>query len=399
MATSARIATALACALASLLSASASPAQATAPGQPATVTVRVEGLTTTLLAPAQVTTTGVPVIKDGHEAHSCAGTSGAGALQLATGGSWNGTWFESQNEYSVETILGESHVFESGAPANYFWSFWLDDKESSVGVCAAQLNQGDRLLFFPSCFGSACPPEPIPLEIEAPASAEAGAPFGVTVKGFQPGGTGNPVAGATIAVEGASTTTDAVGHATLTLAAPGEPTLRASAPNAVRTETTICVHHGSDGRCGTSVPSPSAPVLSPHAPASAPANQARYTGPFAVVASESGLGEGRVYEHGHAPRLLAGAVSAHTAVLGVSISLRRRFHGRCYAYDGTSERLVRTRCFHDSFFAVSSSSSFSYLLPFALPRGRYVFDIEATDAWGNHTTLARGTSRTVFYVG
>ena len=59
---------------------------------------------------------------------------------------------------------------------------------------------------------------------------------------------------------------------------------------------------------------------------------------------------------------------------------------------------MRARCGHDALFAVSSSSSFSYLLPFQLPRGRYVFDIEATDAWGNRTALARGTSRTVFYV-
>jgi hypothetical protein len=60
---------------------------------------------------------------------------------------------------------------------------------------------------------------------------------------------------------------------------------------------------------------------------------------------------------------------------------------------------VRARCGRDAYFPVSSSASFSYLLPSSLPRGRYVFDIQALDAWGNHTTLARGTSRTVFYVG
>jgi hypothetical protein len=37
-------------------------------------------------------------------------------------------------------------------------------------------------------------------------------------------------------------------------------------------------------------------------------------------------------------------------------------------------------------------------MPFALGRGEYVLDIEATDAAGNHTTLARGTSRIRFYV-
>jgi hypothetical protein len=375
-----------------LCAASAATARA---ASPATVTVRVEGLTHTLLPPTQVTTTAAPVIKDGNEAHVCSGTSGAGALELATGGSWNGTWFESQHEYSVETILGESHIFESGAPANYFWNFWLDDRESSLGACGAQLNQGDRLLFYPSCFGSACPPTPTPLEIEAPPSAEAGVPVTVTVRRYEPSGSSTPVAGAAVAVEGASTNTNPSGQATVTLAAPGEPTLRVSAENAVRSEVTICVHHGNDGRCGTTAPSsPAATVKAlPET-----IRTARYTGPFALVASASDLLEGHTYRRGRAPRLLAGTVSAHTSILGVSISLRRSSGGRCYTYDGASERFAHARCWHDAFFAVSSSSSFSYLLPLALPRGRYVFDIEATDAWGNHTTLARGSSRIVFHV-
>jgi hypothetical protein len=47
---------------------------------------------------------------------------------------------------------------------------------------------------------------------------------------------------------------------------------------------------------------------------------------------------------------------------------------------------------------VSSNALFSYFLPFALSPGRYVLDTEATDVAGNHTSLARGTSRIVFYV-
>ena len=398
MSTSARLSRPLAraCVLAALLCASAAVAHGVPVARAVTATVRVEGLTHTLLASAQVSTGSTPVIKDGNPAHSCPGVSAGGALELATGGSWGGAWFESQHEYSVETILGESHIFESGAPANYFWSFWLDDSEASVGVCGAQLRQGDRLLFFPSCFGSACPPSPQPLEIEAPASVEAGVAFPVTVMAYEASGQAAPAAGATVAAEGAHAVTDSSGHATVTLATGGEQELRVSATNAVRTEVAVCVHHGNDGRCGTTAPSPATALPAPSA--APPASQLRYTGPFAVVASQSGLGEDRSYRHGNTPRLLAGSVSAHTSVLNVSISLRRSFHGRCWAYNGSSERLVRARCGHDALFAVSSSSSFSYLLPFQLPRGRYVFDIEATDAWGNRTALARGTSRTVFYV-
>jgi hypothetical protein len=82
----------------------------------------------------------------------------------------------------------------------------------------------------------------------------------------------------------------------------------------------------------------------------------------------------------------------------VSLELRRRFRGHCSSYDGTRELFIPARCGHGRFFKVSSSSSFSYLLPAALAPGRYVLDIEATDVAGNRTSLARGTSRIVFYV-
>src|ERR1700760_3075512 len=46
---------------------------------PANVTVRVEGISQTLLAPTAVTTNGTPVEKDGNKEHTCAGGSAAGA--------------------------------------------------------------------------------------------------------------------------------------------------------------------------------------------------------------------------------------------------------------------------------------------------------------------------------
>ena len=49
------------------------------------------------------------------ELTACTGTSAAGALELATSGSWSGAYFSGLG-YSVETILGETHEFEFGAP-------------------------------------------------------------------------------------------------------------------------------------------------------------------------------------------------------------------------------------------------------------------------------------------
>ena len=230
----------------------ASLAQAAAP---ATVTVRVEGLNQTLLGATTVTTNETPVVKDGNPSDSCSGSSAAGALEQATSGSWNGEWFSGIG-YSVETILGETHAFEPGVPANYFWSYWLDNKDSSIGICSGEVSSGDSLLFFPECFSESepnpCPAAPDPLGVQAPAVAEAGAPFSVTVVSYANAtGVSSPAVGALVSGGGSEATTNSSGVATLSLASAGNVSLHVSAANSVRTEANVCVHKGNDGNCGT----------------------------------------------------------------------------------------------------------------------------------------------------
>jgi hypothetical protein len=364
---------------------------------PATVTVRVEGLNETLLPATRVTTTTTPVVKDGNSADSCPGTSALGALELATSGNWSGPWESGFSQYEIFAIEGESHVFEAGAAANYFWSFWSAHTESFVGACEASPETGQEILFFPSCYGEACPPnQALPLGLEAPAVANVGERVPLTVDEYSSAGTPSPVAGATIAGAAEPVKTAAGGHATVAFSAPGSYTLRASAPELVRTEATICVHNGNDGNCGTTKPSTPGSTTSTAAGGVLPF--VAYKGPFALVAHASGPIDGHVYSRRSAPRTLAGTIVAHTAVTAVSAKLRRRYRGRCSSYDGTRERFLSARCGSGSFFKLSSGGTFSYLLPSALAPGRYVFDIKATDEAGNVTTLARGSSRLVFYV-
>jgi hypothetical protein len=367
------------------------PGAAAQAAVPATVAVEVEGTSQTLLAPTSVTTTSTPVVKDGE--HACSGGSAAGALELATSGKWSGEWFGGFG-YSVETILGETHAFEPGAPANFFWSYWLNDKPSSAGICEGELSSNESILFFPECFSEtgACPAAPNPLGIAAPTSAERGAPVNVTVTSFaNANGEPSPAAGATVSGGGATATTDASGHATLVLTQTGNVQLQATAPQSVRSVTSVCVHSGSDGTCGTTGPSGSTATGTTVA---AP----EYKGPYAIVARAGGVIDGHVYARGRGPKVLSGAIATHAHVTAVELKLRRSYRGRCFAYDGKAERFKRAPCGVASFFDVGSSPSFSYLLPGALAPGRYVLDIEATDAAGNHTSLARGTSRIVFYV-
>ncbi len=375
--------------LATLALAGAPPALAGAP-----VTVRVEGLNQTLLGPTQVTTDATPVVKDANIEHSCSGASAAGALQLATGGSWGGEWFESLHGYSVETILGETHAFEPEAPANYFWSYWLDNKASSTGICEGELQAGQSILFFPECFSEtgACPPPPNPLGVSAPVAAQLGAPIGVTVTSYDNvSGAASPAAGAAVTGGGAGATTDSAGHATLAISQTGNVQLQVTAPGSVRTETTVCVHNGNDGTCGTT--SPSGVITAGPGIALEP-----YKGPYAVVAQATGVQDGHFYPRGRGPKVLSGTIATHTSVTSVGLKLRRSYRGRCFTYDGASERFKRAHCGEGSFFTVGSAPSFSYLLPAALAPGRYVLDVQASDAAGNRTTLARGTSRIVFYV-
>jgi len=253
------------------------PGAAAQAAAPATVTVEIEGASHTLLAPTSVTTTSTPVVKDGE--HSCSGGSAAGALELATSGSWNGEWFGGFG-YSAETILGETHAFEPGAAANFFWSYWLNDKPSSVGICEGELSSNESVLFFPECFSEtgACPASPNPLGIVAPANAERGSPVTVTVTSFaNANGNPSPAVGATVSGGGATATTDSTGHATLALTQTGNVQLQATAPQSVRSEATVCVHSGSDGTCGTAGPSGS---TASGTTAAAP----EYKGPYAIVA-------------------------------------------------------------------------------------------------------------------
>jgi hypothetical protein len=371
-------------------------AQTVLAGTPENVTVRVEGLTETKLLPTSATTTTTPVSKDENSADTCSGTSAIGALQLATAGNWSGPWEAEFNQYSIYTIEGETHEFEASSSANYYWSFWLDNKEATVGACEAELQAGDQVLFFPACYGAACPtPEPTPLGIQAPATANAGEPVNITVVQYNTKGEATPAVGANVGGGGTSAVTDSQGHATMKFAGDGTYTLRASsgfqAPLAIRTETTICVHEGNDGTCGTTVPSVSA----------TPKSLPQIVGPpLADVAMVGGVTNDHHYSRRKGPRILEGLVQvpAGGSLREVRISLQRRQGKRCQVFSGARAAFVHARCGARRFFAVGGAESFTYLLPAALPTGRYVYDIEAVNDAGSATKLVTGVSHVVFYV-
>ncbi|MGA8364847.1 MAG: hypothetical protein WB709_10040 [Solirubrobacteraceae bacterium] len=363
-----------------------------------TVTVRVEGASSTLLGRTTVTLN-VPEPVSG-----CPANSVAAAINLAVAGNWDHGEAGGSGGDFTQTILGETHAFTHEGDT---WAEWVNYKWGG-GICTDLLSEGDEVLMIADH-----EPEPTfaptvwPLVVTgAPSSVQVGVPFTVRVSEIrtpagtfaEPGqGTPTPVAGATVSGTGVvGGISDASGMVTVTLSSSGSFTLRASKGGDAPSATFIvCAHNGNDGTCGTQTAPGSSGSQSSAAGMS---NGAPYKGPYALVPHLSSLMEGHAYTHAHAPRVLSGSVLAHTTISSISLTLRRSYRHRCYAFDGISTRFVRARCGTGKPFKVSDNGLFSYLLPSALAPGRYVLDIQATDIAGNRTTLARGTSRVVFYV-
>src|SRR5579864_5002734 len=127
---------AIACILAALLAVTAlaagargTPLAHTASG--ATVTVRIEGASKTLLPPTAVTLDSGTVDNDGVATDTCSGLSAAGALELASHGVWSGSFSTSLGGYLVTSIDG----LEFPSTGATYWAFWVNDAPASQGVC------------------------------------------------------------------------------------------------------------------------------------------------------------------------------------------------------------------------------------------------------------------------
>jgi hypothetical protein len=338
--------------VAGLLAAAVLAAPAAAAG-PATVTVRAEGRSATVLPRTTVTTTTATVNKDGQPGHNCAGTSAAGALDQATAGDWAGSWFGAAG-YFVDRIRGES-----ADPSGTYWNFWLNYRPSNVGVCGVELQLGDEVLLFIDCFAGCAPRTPLRLT-RVPSTAAPGTSASVLVETFQ-GATPVPAPGATVTVGAREFTTAADGSAALTFEGSGPVSVRATKADHVPSATEqTCVTTGGDGACGTTV---------------LPADDT--TAPTSTIL---GIRDGQRFRRRSSPRELRGTVSADSSGLwAVKIRLTRRYRGTCWYFSGSKERLLERTCGKQYAFKVGESADWSYLLPARLPRGRYTLDAYAVD--------------------
>lgn len=349
----------------------------------ATVTVRVEGQSATLLPPTTVTLGSAPVALA--TGGPCPGNSAAAALDQATGGRWDRNVFTS-------TILGESHTFT----ANDSWAEWVSNRYGG-GICTDTLNDGDELLMLVDVSDASFNPTVFPLVLSGvPAKVAPGVPFTVTVTQYRTTGTpGTSTAEPAAGVSVGGTTTAADGRATLSLTTAGASTLRATRGSSRSAPLPVCVTDGSDGACGTSAAST---CVTTGDDGNCGTKDKR--APRGKIES---IREGQRFGKGKGPRGLSGLVTADpSGIAGIRLRLTRNDHGRCQTFDGRSERLVtlkRCGATRGKWFSVGDRERWSYLLPSRLGAGRYVLDVQVTDRAGNVDTLLQRTrTRVVFTV-
>ena len=370
-----------------------------APAGAADVTIRVEGGQRTLVRQTTVQpSSSVTVDKRSQGGTTCNGAGGGGALELATGGDWGGR-ADAQGQ-RVERIFSETYLLGDEFSGK-FWSFYVNNAPSYVGLCDYTPQTGDEILLAAACSeGSDCFTGD-PLDIKAPATARPGEPFQADVveytSQFGPSSataTSAPSEGATVAGGGTSTTTDNAGRAVLTFTERGPVDLVATKGGRIRDTVTVCVTDGADGACGTTVP--------PKCETTGDDGRCGTRDSASPRAAFTGLTEGRTFPRGQGPRTLSGTAGDDpSGLLMVKLRLTRNDGGRCSYFSGKSERFVRARCgaANGKWFAIGDRSDWSYLLPSALPRGRYVLDVNAIDkAYNRDDQRRRGDNRVVFRV-
>jgi len=204
-------------ALIAVCAAATTIALASASTRAPTVTVRIEGTSTTLLAATTVHTHAGSITRAGAAPGACSATSAVGALMAATRGRWAGTWSSSYKDYFITTILG---VTASGK--HYYWDLLVNNLAASTGACGVHLHNGDQLLFADVSTKGAN----LPIAVRLISNPVVGQPFKVQVVSYDKKGLAKPLAGARVTAGAVSTKplrhgvisarTGALGVATLT---------------------------------------------------------------------------------------------------------------------------------------------------------------------------------------
>jgi hypothetical protein len=217
-------------ALGGAVAASVLAVSAPALGAGSAVTVRVEGLTHTLLPATVAHAESGSVTRAGATPGSCPGKDAIGYFDSVTHHHWGGT-FSSGLGVELTQVLGETHKYSA---KGYYWGIWVNDRFASTGLCDLKLKPGDELLLAPAPGKGTA----YPIVLRAPARAKVNQPFVVKTSYFK---TTKAKALAGVKVTDGVKLTDNHGATTVTAHKAGKITLIATLKGDIRAEASVTV--------------------------------------------------------------------------------------------------------------------------------------------------------------
>lgn len=407
-----------------LAAAAATILPATASAAPVTVTLRIEGPTSTLYEGPVTTDVRQFHFTGDATQHTCDATKATGgssptpvvtrgavvAAAIDGGLDFRASWSSAFN--TLDFISGPVKVngtdvsYDAGSGA--YLSEFLDGGYTMMGACTDPVHDGDEVLFAYTVVGFGGPPnyDPVPPTLLKLSGVPATLAPGATATAKVTDTAGAPIAGAT--VDGRTTAADGtvqIGPFTAT----GPRILKAEKSGDVRSNGgQVCVTDGADGACGTVKPISAAQVA-----------QSTSTGCF-TFGSDGRCGTqddmpplvrltdltAKTYAKGKAPRELTGTagnfkndgtlLTDPSGLKDVRLRITRYVGRKCWTFDGTAERFkpLAGSCGtgKGKFFSVGSKPEWSYLLPAPLKPGKYRVEAFAVDGKG-HTDKVRRWNR------
>jgi hypothetical protein len=235
------------------LAAAAAPALAS----PVKATIRVEGISATVIPTTTLTTDARPVVSDDGKSHPLTVPS---ALTLtadavdARGITLKCTWSDTYNDCFVN---GFPTLFD--ATATDYWRLVVNGKDASAGFAGTPVHEGDRVDVIATDYTL---PEP-PLLTVAPAAAavRAGTTFAVKVTSVDTSGSGTtgPAAGAVVSYGALQATAGADGTVSFMGTGEGYSSISATLAGATSSQlVSVCSYNADPTIC--SLPAPAVPT-------------------------------------------------------------------------------------------------------------------------------------------
>jgi hypothetical protein len=373
-----------AAALVALLLVTAAAVAAPASASPVTATIRVEGLSGTVIPTTTLQTDARPIVSDDLATHELAAPS---ALTLtedaadAAGLSVTCKWSTTYNDCQVN---GFPDVFPVGATD--YWRLVVNGKDSPTGFAGTALHSGDRVDVIATDYSQAEPP----LVTLAPSSTTVpdGTSFTVKVTSLDTSGFGTtgPGAGAVVSYGALQAVAGADGTVSFMGTGAGFTSLSATLPGATSSQIlSICAYGADPTIC--SLPAPLVPPTPAAAVVTTPSTPSVST---ASVASADRIAPS---SHFSAPlafarvtqvkRLVGVTAPDRSDIASVSYALARRVGTLCSFRRANGTFAPAASCAKAIWLPATGRAFWHVTFTKPLPSGRWRAFSRATDGAGN----------------